>query len=50
MKGGAAIAKILKQEGVQYLFCFPNNAIIDATSEVGIRPIITRPPLITIIN
>ena len=42
MKGGAAIAKILKQEGVRYLFCFPNNAIIDATSEVGIRPIITR--------
>ena len=42
MKGGAAIAKILKQEGVRYLFCFPNNAIIDATSAVGIRPIITR--------
>jgi len=42
MKGGAAIAKILKQEGVRYLFCFPNNAIIDATSDAGIRPIITR--------
>jgi thiamine pyrophosphate-dependent acetolactate synthase large subunit-like protein len=36
MKGGAAIAKILKQEGVRYLFCFPQNPLIDATSAVGI--------------
>lgn len=42
MKGGAAVAKILKQEGVEYLFCFPQNPLIDATSNVGIRPIITR--------
>ena len=41
MRGGAAIAKILKQEGVEYLFCFPPNPVIDATSEAGIRPIIT---------
>jgi thiamine pyrophosphate-dependent acetolactate synthase large subunit-like protein len=42
MKGGAAIAKILKQEGVRYLFCFPQNPLIDATSAVGIRPIVSR--------
>ena len=42
MKGGAAVANILKQEGVEYLFCFPNNPLIDACAAVGIRPIITR--------
>ena len=42
MKGGAAIANILKQEGVEYIFCFPNNPLIDAAASVGIRPIITR--------
>ena len=42
MKGGAAIANILKQEGVEYIFCFPNNPLIDSAASVGIRPIITR--------
>ncbi len=42
MKGSAAVATILKQEGVDCLFCFPVNAIIDAAAEVGIRPIMAR--------
>jgi acetolactate synthase-1/2/3 large subunit len=42
MKGAAAVASILKREGVEYLFCFPINQVIDAGAEVGIRPIMAR--------
>ena len=42
MYGKTAIASILKREGVEYLFCFPNNALIDAGAAAGIRPIISR--------
>src|SRR3989442_4140129 len=42
MTGRAAIAKILKLEGTEYLFCFPANALIDACAAEGIRPMITR--------
>jgi acetolactate synthase-1/2/3 large subunit len=42
MYGKTAIANILKMEGVEYLFCFPNNALIDAGAAAGIRPIISR--------
>ena len=42
MLGSTAIASILKQEGVEYLFCFPNNPLIDAAATVGIRPIVAR--------
>ena len=42
MDGKTAIANILKQEGVEYLFCFPNNPIIDAASAAGIRPVLSR--------
>src|SRR5947209_8217040 len=42
MTGKAAIAKILKLEGTEYLFCFPANAVIDACAAEGIRPILTR--------
>jgi len=42
MKGAAAVASILKREGVEYLFCFPINQVIDAAAEVGIRPIMAR--------
>lgn len=42
MYGKTAIANILKLEGVEYLFCFPNNALIDAGAAAGIRPIISR--------
>jgi acetolactate synthase-1/2/3 large subunit len=39
MKGSSAIAHILKKEGVDNLFCFPVNPLIDAAAELGIRPI-----------
>ena len=42
MQGKTAIANILKQEGVEIAFCFPNNALIDAIAAAGIRPIIAR--------
>jgi thiamine pyrophosphate-dependent acetolactate synthase large subunit-like protein len=29
MNAAAAVADILKREGVEYLFCFPVNALID---------------------
>ena len=40
MKVAASIAQMLKAEGVEYLFCFPVNALIDECARVGIRPII----------
>ncbi len=42
MQGKTAIANILKQEGVELAFCFPNNPLIDAIAAVGIRPVIAR--------
>ncbi len=42
MKGVTAIANVLKMEGVEYLFCFPNNPIIEAAATAGIRPILAR--------
>jgi acetolactate synthase-1/2/3 large subunit len=42
MKAKHAIAEILKREGTEYLFCFPTTPIIDACSEAGIRPMVTR--------
>ena len=42
MQGKTALAGILKQEGVEFVFCFPSNPIIDAAASVGIRPIIAR--------
>jgi len=42
MKGAMAVASILKQEGVECLFCFPINGVIDAAAELGIRPIMAR--------
>src|SRR4051794_6757897 len=42
MKGSAAIAEVLKREGVENVFCFPANPLIDAAAAAGIRPIITR--------
>ena len=37
-----AVAQILKTEGVENLFCFPANTLIDACAKVGIRPIMAR--------
>ena len=37
-----AIAHALKAEGVEYLFAFPHNPVIDACAQIGIKPIIGR--------
>ncbi|MDP9224038.1 MAG: thiamine pyrophosphate-requiring protein [Actinomycetota bacterium] len=42
MRGTEAIAQILKQEGTEYLFSYPNHPLIDAAARIGIRPIIAR--------
>lgn len=42
MDGDAAIAKILKAEGVEWMAAFPAQTLIDAVAKEGIRPIITR--------
>ena len=42
MNGAEAVARILQQEGVEYLFSYPANPIIDAAAAVGIRPIVAR--------
>src|SRR5262245_28109775 len=42
MNVSAAIARILKAEGTEYLFCFPVNPLIDECARIGIRPIVAR--------
>lgn len=42
MKANTAIARILKREGVEYLFCYPSNTLIEACAVEGIRPILAR--------
>jgi thiamine pyrophosphate-dependent acetolactate synthase large subunit-like protein len=42
MRGSTLIARILKLEGVQQVFCFPFTPILDALAEEGIRPIVAR--------
>jgi acetolactate synthase-1/2/3 large subunit len=42
LNGADAVAQILKQEGVEYLFSYPNQPLIDAAAKIGIRPIIAR--------
>src|SRR6266581_3448266 len=42
MKTGPAIADILKKEGVEYLFAYPVNHLIEACAALDIRPIIVR--------
>jgi acetolactate synthase-1/2/3 large subunit len=42
LDGKTAIARILKAEGTEYLFCFPHNPIIDVCAAHDIRPIIGR--------
>ncbi|HEY3063425.1 MAG TPA: thiamine pyrophosphate-requiring protein [Chloroflexota bacterium] len=42
MHGADAIARILQQEGVEYLFAYPNHPLIDSAARLGIRPIIAR--------
>lgn len=42
MKVGAAIAQILKQEGVEFIIGYPVNPILEAAAEADIRTIIVR--------
>jgi acetolactate synthase-1/2/3 large subunit len=42
VRANEAIARILKREGTEFLFCFPAHGVIDACAAEGIRPIITR--------
>lgn len=42
MRGAEAIAWLLKEEGTEYLFCFPDNLLIDPAAALGIRPIMPR--------
>ena len=42
MKIPAAIAEILRREGVDMLFGYPRNPVIEAAAVAGIRPIIVR--------
>ena len=42
MKGAAAVAEILKREGVEFLIGYPVNPIIEASAEANIRTIIVR--------
>lgn len=42
MRANEAIARILRREGTEFLFCFPAHGVIDACAAEGIRPIIAR--------
>jgi acetolactate synthase-1/2/3 large subunit len=42
MKGAAAVAEILKREGVEFIIGYPVNPIIEAAAEIDIRTIIVR--------
>ena len=42
MKVSRAIAKILKQEGVDRLFAYPVNPVIESCAEEDVRPVIVR--------
>jgi thiamine pyrophosphate-dependent acetolactate synthase large subunit-like protein len=42
MQGAAAVAEILKREGVEFVIGYPVNPIIEAAAEIDIRTIIVR--------
>jgi acetolactate synthase I/II/III large subunit len=42
MKGAAAVAEILKREGVEFLIGYPVNPVIETAAEANIRTIIVR--------
>ncbi|MCZ6633223.1 MAG: thiamine pyrophosphate-requiring protein [bacterium] len=42
MNGIEYIVQILKQEGVEWIACFPSNPLIEAAAKAGIRPITFR--------
>ena len=37
-----AVARVLKEEGVEYVFTYPVNPIIEAAAKVDIRPVVVR--------
>jgi acetolactate synthase-1/2/3 large subunit len=42
VKVAEAIARVLKEEGVEHLVCYPRQALIDACAAAGIRPVVCR--------
>ncbi|MBI3457792.1 MAG: thiamine pyrophosphate-requiring protein [Candidatus Rokubacteria bacterium] len=42
MKGAAAVAEVLKREGIEFLIGYPVNPIIEAAAQADIRTIIVR--------
>ena len=42
MQAGQAIAETLKREGVEVIFGYPVNHILELVARAGIRPIIVR--------
>ncbi|MBO9669123.1 MAG: thiamine pyrophosphate-requiring protein [Sphingobium sp.] len=42
MKVSAAIAEILRREGVDVIFGYPRNAVLEQAAAIGIRPVIVR--------
>ena len=42
MNGTQLIARILKDEGVEWMACFPSNPLIEEVAKLGIRPIAFR--------
>ncbi len=42
MKVSAAIAHILKREGVDVIFGYPRNAVLEQAAKIGVRPVIVR--------
>lgn len=42
MNGFDVVAQCLKSEGVEWMACFPDNPLIEASARIGIRPIVFR--------
>lgn len=42
MKVSEAIAEILQREGVEVIFGYPRNAVLETAAARGIRPVIVR--------
>ena len=42
MRGVSAVAEVLKREGAEYLFVFPQQALIEECARIGIKPILCR--------
>ncbi|MFN2164646.1 MAG: thiamine pyrophosphate-binding protein, partial [Anaerolineae bacterium] len=42
MKGFEVIARVLKEEGVEFIACYPRNPVIEACAKEGIRPVLCR--------